>query len=502
MIARCPLVRPDQFIQAVRDSGYRSTACALAELLDNSLEAGATRVQIQLIAVERDHSAPGRPAMPRVVEIVVADNGGGMPPDVLRSALQFAGSTRFGERAGLGRFGMGLPSASVSHSLRTEVYSWVVGSQPYCTALDCLAFERREITDIPPATPATIPAPYAPFAQAPSGTVVAWKSLHRVDHDGKAETLEAALRFELGRIFRNFIVAGVIIELNGVAIAPFDPLYLMPGAALPGDEVAILEEHLKIPVPVPGQPDRNSAIEIRFSMLPESWQTSMGRSNRGDRQRRRIDESRGVSVMRAGREIELISNLFKRSHWTDAWYRAEVCFGPELDELFGITNNKQWVHLGPGTPIHSILAKAMSPVLARMAKKSVARGGRRSSPSRLAATLASIGVTPPGESGGPHDSADNRGSLASETPATAPHATRRAIASPASTTVGRAFFRPRVGSRGPEVTLEPSHPFHERFEQIRRRDPAAATLILDLLRTHRAGDVEGWSRRLAEVLLT
>ncbi|MGA0175076.1 MAG: ATP-binding protein, partial [Phycisphaerales bacterium] len=107
MVASCPLVRPDQFIQAVRDNGYRSTASALAELVDNSIEAGATRVQIALFAVEREHSGPGRPAMPRVVEIVVADNGAGMPPEVLRSSLQFAGSTRFGQRDGLGRFGMG-----------------------------------------------------------------------------------------------------------------------------------------------------------------------------------------------------------------------------------------------------------------------------------------------------------------------------------------------------------------------------------------------------------
>ena len=35
MVASCPLVRPDQFIQAVRDSGYRSTSCAIAELIDN-----------------------------------------------------------------------------------------------------------------------------------------------------------------------------------------------------------------------------------------------------------------------------------------------------------------------------------------------------------------------------------------------------------------------------------------------------------------------------------
>lgn len=492
MVASCPLVRPDQFIQAVRDNGYRSTASALAELVDNSIEAGATRVQIALFAVEREHSGPGRPAMPRVVEIVVADNGVGMPPEVLRSSLQFAGSTRFGQRDGLGRFGMGLPSASVSHSTRTEVYSWVKDGRPHRTVLDCQAFEQREITDIPPATPATIPAPYESLAEGPSGTIVAWKSLHRVDHDGKAEHLEDALRFDLGRIFRHFLVGGLVIEVNGEAIDPFDPLYLMPEAALPGDELATLEKQLTLPVHVPGRPGCTSNIEIRFSLLPESWQTSMGRSNKRERRRRHIDASRGVSVIRAGREIDLVDHLGKKSHWTDAWYRAEIRFEPELDELFGITNNKQWVKIGPGTPLHEQLLQAMAPVLTQLAKQSVERGSRRQpAASRLEGAVTSLGAARPTVVPGERDAADSRRD------SIAPGAAACARVAPVA---GGAFFRQVVGERGIEVTLDPTHPFHDRFEPIRRRDPAAAALILELLRTHRGGDIEGWSRRLAEVV--
>ena len=504
MVASCPLVRPDQFIQAVRDSGYRSTSCAIAELIDNSIEANARRIRIELIAVEREHSGPGRPALPRVVEIVVADDGIGMPPETLRASLQFAGSTRFNERAGLGRFGMGLPSASVSHSDLTEVFSWVPGGRPHSTALDCRSFRNREATDIPIAIPAPIPAPYAHLAADASGTIVAWKALRRVDHDGKAEHLEAALRSDLGRLFRSFIADGLVIELNGEAIAPFDPLYLMPAAALPGDDLATLEEHLTIPVAVPGR--ALSTIEIRFSMLPPSWQTGSLRSSKAERARRRIDESRGVSVVRAGREIDIVANFIKKSHWTDAWYRAEIRFEPELDELFGITNNKQWVQIGPGTPLYERLEKAMTPVLARLSKSAVDRGrARRAASPRLLAALAA--------SASRIAANDVDRSALAEDPSESVAAPRGAVGDAAmrdpnaiaSDDADRAqpstpFFRHSASDAGIEVAFDESHPFHARFREVLRRDPTAATLIIDLLRTHRGGDVEGWSRRLAAAL--
>ena len=43
-----PLVHIPNFIQVTRDSGYRNTATALAEFIDNSIEAEATRINIDL----------------------------------------------------------------------------------------------------------------------------------------------------------------------------------------------------------------------------------------------------------------------------------------------------------------------------------------------------------------------------------------------------------------------------------------------------------------------
>lgn len=61
-------------------------------------------------------------------EIFVTDNGNGMPHDALRTALQLGGSTRFGDRSGAGRFGMGLPTSSITLARRVDVYTGRAGT--------------------------------------------------------------------------------------------------------------------------------------------------------------------------------------------------------------------------------------------------------------------------------------------------------------------------------------------------------------------------------------
>src|SRR5690606_23832309 len=111
------IIALDKFIQATRDSGYKGTASAISELVDNSIQAGATRIAISVAAKTSDDEE-------KVIEISVLDNGCGMDPPTLRQALRFGGSTRFGDRRGLGRYGMGLPNASLSQARRVAVFTW------------------------------------------------------------------------------------------------------------------------------------------------------------------------------------------------------------------------------------------------------------------------------------------------------------------------------------------------------------------------------------------
>ena len=88
------IVSPKLTIEAMRDSGYKDTDHALAELIDNSLEADADLVEI--IAVETPPDPDQRYARARVSEIAVADNGEGMDSTTLRRALKFWGRDAHG----------------------------------------------------------------------------------------------------------------------------------------------------------------------------------------------------------------------------------------------------------------------------------------------------------------------------------------------------------------------------------------------------------------------
>ena len=111
------LVNPQYFVEATRESGYKGTTNATAELIDTSRQARATNIHF-LIEVQNDGE----------VWVYILDDGTGMDAATLTIAPQFGGTTRFDDRDGIGRFSMELPNASVSQCRRMEVYSKQAGS--------------------------------------------------------------------------------------------------------------------------------------------------------------------------------------------------------------------------------------------------------------------------------------------------------------------------------------------------------------------------------------
>src|SRR4051794_38696541 len=78
------LVSAPNFVLATRDTGYKSTALAIAELIDNSIQAGARSVDVDISTAD-DSDYP--------IEVLVTDDGHGMDAATLASALTFGGSS-------------------------------------------------------------------------------------------------------------------------------------------------------------------------------------------------------------------------------------------------------------------------------------------------------------------------------------------------------------------------------------------------------------------------
>src|SRR5690606_20742498 len=114
---------------------------------DNAQQANATAIEV-LCLEEREQLRHRERS--RVSRIAVLDNGDGMSARTLRMALQFGNGTRLNDRTGIGRFGMGLPNASISQACRVDVWSWQNGPDNALHAyLDVREIESGAMTLVP-----------------------------------------------------------------------------------------------------------------------------------------------------------------------------------------------------------------------------------------------------------------------------------------------------------------------------------------------------------------
>src|SRR5215472_11961625 len=116
------------FVESVRKLGYRNPARALDELIDNSIEAGAENVHVYFGYHSAGSTKPDA--------IATVDDGYGMIKDMITAACKWGGTDRHNSRAMFGRFGFGLPSASVSQGRRFTVYSRTDAGEFYNVSID------------------------------------------------------------------------------------------------------------------------------------------------------------------------------------------------------------------------------------------------------------------------------------------------------------------------------------------------------------------------------
>lgn len=320
------IIQIQNFIRATRDSGYANVAQALAEIIDNAVEADATNVSV--------HFTKDNQTKDFIISIL--DNGHGMTPLGLEHAIRFGGSNRFNSRKRFGRYGMGLPNSFLSQSKRLEVYTWRKKRNVYWNYLDVDEVVSGKLREINKSMKVKLPEPFIELAQN-SGTLVQWKKVDRLNIKYLAPFLKN-LNQTLGRIFRKQLYEGLGITINGVPLRPFDPLYLENGINPIGGE--LYGETMVIPVRI-GR--KVSNIELKFSELPViKWSPFPNKEKR----KMRITKNAGVSILRHGREIDYGWFFMgkKRKENYDDWWRCEVSFEPELDDLFGITHTKQMVN--------------------------------------------------------------------------------------------------------------------------------------------------------------
>lgn len=347
---------PEVLMNSMRSIGY-SFKTAVADIIDNSISANATEVRIYT-PINDD------------LYVAFFDDGDGMDKHELLNAMKY-GSNResYGEHD-LGRFGLGLKSASLSQCRRLTVvskkhnfisaYSWDLDSVIENKTWDCLELDDKEIQELPR---------ISMLKSATQGTLVIWQNFDIAYKKSNghikeliSEEVEETEK-HLSLVFHRFLnrpFKQIKIYINDDGIKGFDPF---------------LEDHPKTDSQKPSLFNYNgSNIKIQQYILPHvndlsnEYIAKLG----GDEMLR---NGQGFYIYRNDRLIiygtwfrlassNLSSELYK-------YGRIKVDIPNTLDEEWDIDIKKQNANIPKG--LLSQLKKAVSSVRTRSKDKSAKR---------------------------------------------------------------------------------------------------------------------------------
>lgn len=226
-------VMPDasRIMEGLRDTGYEFNT-AIADIVDNSIAADAT-----IVAINVDQLFTGD------IKVTIADNGHGMDRDELIDAMRY-GAPQRKEKHSLGKFGLGLKTASTSCCRKLKVYTRKPeGCEGICATwdLDRIANdpERKWKLILSEPEHADIESLNA-YAGSGTGTLVVWEKCDRIlsaryrNPETRAyrealERIKESLRFHLSMTFQRFLdpnddrARNVKILLGGKKVDAWDP---------------------------------------------------------------------------------------------------------------------------------------------------------------------------------------------------------------------------------------------------------------------------------------
>ena len=397
MSEKSRIVHAAAFIDALKSSGYKSTYNAIAEIVDNSIDAHAKNVFI--IGEQKLMSSSGA-SEKRIASFAFLDDGDGMDHQKLSKCLSIGYSGQE-DHTGMGRFGVGLPQASVFVCNRVDVYSWQNGIENcMSTHLDIEEIRDLDLNDLDEPVSAEIPDEYRCYIKwnqdgkqydfSQHGTLVVWTKCTHVDHK-KWNTCVSHMSEDLGRKYRYFLYNGSVniamcerVSKSFETILPNDPLYLMspsqeclrdsivnsnytskPFNPTDGYTECMFEPFRRddeyfgeIELPITYEKDGfpvTKPVTVKFSVVKEKYysQPALQKSQKPGSlpygQTAKIKNNVGISIVRQGREIDFSTFGFFGIYNVPEfrWWGCEISFDSELDDAFGISNNKQYVDLKP-----------------------------------------------------------------------------------------------------------------------------------------------------------
>lgn len=348
---------PNVLMSSLRSIGY-TFKTAVADIIDNSISAHAKHIFVD------------SPISPKKLFISFLDDGYGMTNEELQNAMKYGSNKDFYDEYDLGRFGLGLKSASLSqcrvltvaskYSSKINAYQWNLDDVIDSKEWKCKEFDEKEIEEIPNIDK---------LEQFDHGTLVVWENFDVASkrNDGKVfeqisddiEDAEYHVRLTFHR-FMSSCFNRINIYFNNTLLMPFDPF---------------LENNPKTDsTPVSEVNENGSIIKIQSFILP----------HQNDLTDKDIELMGGIESLKKGQGFYVYRN--ERLIIYGTWFhlssnsvsselykygRIRVDIPNSLDESWGIDVKKQ--HAEIPKYILNLLKKTVIDACAKSNRKSEKR---------------------------------------------------------------------------------------------------------------------------------
>lgn len=185
------------FLSSFREIGYQLDT-AVADIVDNSISANASNVRISVV--------------PSEMKAIIFDDGDGMDKNTLIEAMRLGTKRDLRQIGDLGKFGLGLKTASFSQTKTFSVLSKQKGGEIYGLRWDIPILEREnrwladEVSydDIKDIIVRIDPDIVNRIQKSDSWTIVIWENMDRYETE-HLETLMGDLREHLSLVFHKFL---------------------------------------------------------------------------------------------------------------------------------------------------------------------------------------------------------------------------------------------------------------------------------------------------------
>lgn len=320
---------------------------ALGELIDNSIEAGTERIEIDFV-VEK----AGEEEQVKCVQIV--DYGCGMSYSELQNSLKLGKQARGIESEHpIGKFGVGLTLGAITIGRRIDITS-KKDNLCFGTYLDLDEIKTNTLQNIPLPTKRDI---------VPYSTNVTISKCDRLNADPvknipvNPQVHITDFKNYASRVYRRFLNRGLEIFVNGEKLEAHDILTFGKDivdvdrtqskyADLPKDKSwSVL--NTKIPIVLEA---KTHYIDIQIALLAEELRTHIGAGGTLESKELKITENEGISILRADREVMyfklpyLIGKKGSAKYLNiDRFWSMEISFTPDLDEYFHVKYIKRGV---------------------------------------------------------------------------------------------------------------------------------------------------------------